>query len=176
MPNPLLIIVTYPEGDDWRAAICGPVGDEPPVESGLNVGQVERLADAALNEPSRHAAIRFVVAMWAELETELPGLRNSGMFASHELREGVPLRADWDELCVRGRPLLDHHGRDLVQMLGFTIDPGPTSASVLNVAGTKRAVAVFLDEGEEFEQPADRFAATSPVSRRSWARAAPSTG
>ena len=86
------------------------------------------------------------------------------MLASHELRDGVPTRADWEQLCERGRPLLDHQGRDLVQQLGFTIEAGPTSASVLNIADTKRAVAVFLDEGEEFEQAADRFGATSPVS------------
>ncbi len=164
VPNPLLLVVAYREEDEWKAAICGPAGDDPPVESGLDLGQVERLADAALNEPSRHAAIRFLAAMWAELETELPGLRNAGMLASHELRDGVPLRPDWDELCERGRPLLDHHGRDLVQQLGFTIETGPTSASVLEIAGTKRAVAVFLDEGEEFEQAGERFGATSPVS------------
>ena len=78
VPNPLLLVVAYPDGEEWKAAICGPAGDEPPVESGLDLGQVERLADAALNEPSRHAAIRFLSAMWAELETELPGLRNAG--------------------------------------------------------------------------------------------------
>lgn len=164
VPNPLLVVVAYPEGGDWKASICGPAGDEPPVEGNLEIGQVERLADAALNEPTRHAAIRFLSAMWAELETELPGLRNAGMLASHELRDGVPLRADWAALCDRGRPFLDHSGRDLVQQLGFTIEAGPTSASVLEIAETKRAVAVFLDEGEEFEQPGDRFGATSPVS------------
>lgn len=163
-PNPLLVVVAYRDGDEWKAAICGPAGDDPPVETDLDLGQVERLADAALNEPTRHAAIRFLSAMWAELETELPGLRNAGMLASHELRDGVPTRADWDSLCDRGRPLLDHHGRELVEQLGFTIEPGPTSASVLNVADTKRAVAVFLDEGEEFEQAGERFGATSPVS------------
>src|SRR4051794_22970210 len=99
VPNPLLVVVAYPEGDDWNASICGPIGDEPPVEGDLEIGQVERLADAALNEPTRHAAIRFLSAMWAELETELPGLRNAGMLASHELRDGVPLRADWASLC-----------------------------------------------------------------------------
>jgi hypothetical protein len=164
VPNPFLLIVAYPDGDGWKALICGPAGDEPPVKGNLDIGQLDRLADKALNEPTRHAAIRFLSAMWAELETELPGLRNAGMLASHELRDGVPLRADWASLCDRGRPLLDHSGRELVQQLGFTIEPGPTSASVLEIAETKRAVAVFLDEGEEFEQSGDRFGATSPVS------------
>lgn len=154
----------YQSGDGWKAAVCGPAGDEPPVESDLDLGQVERLAAAALDEPTRHAATRFLLAMWSELETELPGVRNAGMFASHELRDGVPLRPDWADLCASGAPLLAHHGRGLVEQLGFKIAPGPTSASVLEVGTTKRAVAVFLDEGEEFEQAANRFGATSPVS------------
>jgi hypothetical protein len=163
-PNPLLLVVAYPAGEGWKAAVCGPAGDEPPVESDLDLGQVERLAAAALDEPTRHAATRFLSAMWAELETELPGVRNAGMLASHELRDGVPLRADWSQLCEQGRTLLDRQGRGLVEQLGFTVSAGPTSSAVLEIGSTKRAVAVFLDEGEEFEHAADRFGATSPVS------------
>ena len=165
VPNPLLLVVAYPDGEEWKAAICGPAGDEPPVESGLDLGQVERLADAALNEPSRHAAIRFLSAMWAELETELPGLRNAGMLASHELRDGVPTRADWEQLCDRGRPLLDHHGRDLVQQLGFTIEArtdlrlgsraSPTPSARSRCSSTR---------ARSSSSAADRFGATSPVS------------
>jgi hypothetical protein len=72
-PNPLLLVGAYQDDGSWRASICGPVGDEPPVESDLELGEVERIAAAALSEPSRHAAIRFLASIWSELEHELPG-------------------------------------------------------------------------------------------------------
>jgi hypothetical protein len=86
------------------------------------------------------------------------------MFATHELRDGVPARGDWQEACTRGHTLLGYRGRKLVERLGFSVETHATAASVLSIAGTKRAIAVFLDEGEDFETPADRFAAGSPVS------------
>jgi hypothetical protein len=157
-------VSAYPENGGWKAAICGPAGDEPPVESGLELSEVERIAAAALAEPTRHAAIRFLSSIWSELENELPGLRNHGMFATHELRDGVPERRDWDEACGKGRELVAYRGRDLVERLGFSVEAHATAASVLMVNGGKRAVAIFLDEGEEFETSGDRFAGTSPVS------------
>jgi hypothetical protein len=163
-PNPLLLVTAYSENGSWKAAICGPAGDDPPVEAGLELSEVERIAAAALAEPTRHAAIRFLSAIWAELETELPGLRNQGMFATHDLRDGVPTRSDWSDACTQGKPLLVHQGRELVEKLGFTVGIHATAASVLSIAGSKRAIAVFLDEGEEFEAAADRFGAASPVS------------
>jgi hypothetical protein len=52
----------------------------------------------------------------------------------------------------------------LVEGLGFAVEQLGTTASVLASAKTKRAVAVFLDEGESFDDPATRFSGTSPVS------------
>jgi hypothetical protein len=163
-PSPLLLVAAYGADDGWKASICGPVGDEPPAESNLELGEVERIASAALGEPSHHAAIRFLSSIWDELENELPGLRNQGMFASHELRDGLPLRADWAAACDRGRSLLGFRGRQLVERLGFSVESHGAATSVLSVVGTKRAVAVFLDEGEEFETSGKRFVASSPVS------------
>jgi len=85
--SPLLLVAAYQHDGGWKASICGPVGDDPPAEGGLELGEVERIAAAALAEPNRHSAIRFLGSIWAELETELPGLRNQGMFAAHELRD-----------------------------------------------------------------------------------------
>ncbi len=163
-PIPLLLVAAYRADDGWKASICGPVGDEPPAEGDLELSEVERISAAALAEPSRNAAIRFLGSIWAELEHELPGLRNQGMFASHELRDGLPLRSDWADACTRGRSLLGFRGRELVEQLGFSVQTHGTSASVLSITGTKRAVAVFLDEGEDFETSGKRFGAASPVS------------
>ena len=70
-PASLLLVVAYPDGDEARATLCGPVGDAPPVESGLDLSQVERLCAAALREPSRHAAVRLLAGMLDGLRAEL---------------------------------------------------------------------------------------------------------
>lgn len=162
-PNPLLAVIAFRDGDSWAAALCGPAGDQPPVISKIELAQAERLAQAALAEPSRHAALRFLTAMLPEVGADLPGLRNHGMFASHELRDRVPERGDWDQLCDQARPLLAHRGRDLIERLGFRVQEHGTTTSVLAAGDHKRAVAVFLDEGEVFEEPTLRFEGASPV-------------
>lgn len=161
-PSPVLLVVTH----DSKAAICGPVGDNPPVISDLGIDQVERLCSAALAEPNRHSAVRFLVAMLDGLHTTelLPGLRNMGMLATHELRSGVPARADWESSCGRGKKLLSLKGRQLIEGLGFGVETLSTTSSVLTIDDAKRVVAVFLDEGEGFEDPATRFNGISPVS------------
>lgn len=162
--SPLLLVIAYKHDGEWTASICGPVGDDPPSESGVALSEVERIAAAALAEPNRHAAIRFLGSIWAELETDLPGLQNRGMFASHELREGLPVREDWNVSCERGLPLLEYRGRELVERLGFAVETHATAASILSITGSKRAVAVFLDEGEDYEASAKRFLGSTPVS------------
>ena len=162
-PSPLLLVAAYESEGRWCASICGPTGDDPPVVDGLDLDQIERFAKAALAEPTRHAAIRFLVAMLPEVGADLPGVRNQGMFATHELREGVQLRADWAALTASAAPMLALHGRDLVTSLGFSITTHGTATSVLAIDENKRAIAVFLDEGEGFEEPIVRFDGSSPV-------------
>lgn len=161
-PSPVLLVVTH----DSKSAICGPVGDNPPVINDLGIDQVERLCSAALAEPNRHSAVRFLVGMLDGLHTTelLPGVRNMGMLATHEMRTGVPARTDWEASCKRGKKLLPLKGRQLVESLGFGVQTLSTTSSVLTINGSKRVVAVFLDEGEGFEDPASRFNGISPVS------------
>ncbi len=56
---PLLVVVAYPKDRPDRALVCGPAGEEPPVVE-LDHARAERLAAAALDEPTRHLAIRFL--------------------------------------------------------------------------------------------------------------------
>ncbi|MPZ15673.1 MAG: hypothetical protein GEU73_14835, partial [Chloroflexi bacterium] len=164
-PSPVLVVVAHPDHGTERAMICGPVGENPPVVGGLELAQVERLCAAALAEPTRHVAVRFLVAMLEGLHAELiPGIRNMGMLATHELRVGVPQRPDWDESSQLSKKLLPLRGRQLVEALGFGVETLSTNSSVLTIEGAKRVVAVFLDEGEGFEDPATRFSGGSPVS------------
>ncbi|HTX62035.1 MAG TPA: hypothetical protein VMD28_00245, partial [Acidimicrobiales bacterium] len=163
-PSPLLLVVAYEDHDGVRVTVCGAVGENPPLVAGLEPSQVERLAGAALAEPSRHAAVRLLVAMLPEVGSDLPGLRNSGLLATQELCHGVPQRPDWHQACARGKEVLALRGRALVERLGFSVEPLSVTSSVLKVKGAKRAVAIFLDEGETFDDAGERFG-TSPVSQ-----------
>jgi hypothetical protein len=161
--SPVLLAVGYPEHGEIKIALCGPAGEQPPIVV-TSLPQAERLARAAVSEPSRHAAIRFLAAMLPEVDTDLPGVRNAGLLANHELQHGVPERPDWLSACDAGKRLLTLGGRDLVEGLGFRVEQLGTTATVLSTATSKRAVAVFLDEGETFDDPATPFSGTSPVS------------
>ena len=94
---PLLVVVAYPKDHPRRATVCGPAGEDPPVVD-LDHDHTERLAKAALAEPDRHVAIRFLASALEGDPDEQPGLRNKGLLATHELLYGVPKRPDW------GRP------------------------------------------------------------------------
>ncbi|BBY96386.1 hypothetical protein MGALJ_60550 (plasmid) [Mycobacterium gallinarum] len=163
-PSPVLLVVGYPDAGGIAVAVCGPAGENPPVYFDLDISRIERLSTAALAEPTRHAAQRCLLRLLPELDSELPGIVNSGLLASHELRYGVPLRADWEAATAASRAALRKRGHDLVKALGFTVTHLGTNTSLLSAGRDRRAVAVFLDEGESFEAPGMRFEGVSPVS------------
>jgi len=162
--SPVLMVALYPSPGGVRVSVCGPAGDAPPVFADMDLPHVERIADLALAEPTHHAASRFLASALAELDSPLPGLRNVGLLATHELSTGVPARGDWGEAVRRSAPLLATQGPELVKKLGFGVQPSGTSASLLTVNGTGRAVAVFCDASEPFDAGAQRFDGSSPVS------------
>ena len=170
---PVLLVIFHPSFDRLkpsfdreRVSVCGPYGEHPPIQRDVEISQVERLADVALNEPDYHAAARFLLANLPELNTPIPGLRNVGLLATHELRKGVPHRSDWTQAVNRVSKLnmLGLRGRRLVEALGFTVENLSTNTWKLTVNGQNQAVAVFCDDGESFEAPAKRFGGVSPVS------------
>ncbi|MXW42974.1 MAG: hypothetical protein F4Z91_07800, partial [Acidimicrobiia bacterium] len=163
--SPVLLVAFYPTAEGQRVSLCGPVGEQPVVYQDIEVSQAERLADVALSEPSHHAATRFLLSTMPELDSPFPGLRNVGLLATQELKDGVPERRDWSEATRRALPLLGRRGRRLVEGLGFHIQTLATNASMLTIGGRNHAVAVFCDEDEPFEAPSSRFDSTSPVSR-----------
>lgn len=163
--SPVLIVAAYPIADGTRVSLCGPVGEHPPIQHDVEISQAERLADVALNEPSHHAATRFLIANLPEMNSELPGVRNMGLFATQELRVGVPQRSDWQKAKTRGSSLLAFQGRELVEKLGFEIENLTTNTWKLTTEDRHTAVAVFCDDDEPFEAPSQRFNATSPVSQ-----------
>jgi hypothetical protein len=158
--TPLLMVALY----DAQAAICGPAGDQPPTYADLDPELVERICRAALEEPDRHAALRRLHAIIPNVQASLAGLRNEGLFATHELEHDVRRRPDWPDANSRATPLLKERGEALLRTLGFSVEPltaGP--GSILRAAGTRTALAIFLDRNESPETPSRRFADHSPV-------------
>jgi hypothetical protein len=159
---PLLVVVGYPQEGPHRAMVCGPAGEDPPVVD-LNHAHAERLAAAALAEPDRHVAIRFLASALEGDPGDQPGLRNKGLLATHELLHGVPGRRDWGDATVRSESLLGLRDQDLVRGLGYEIEPRGRHNVLRASSGRAQAVAVFLQETEQPDQPAARFENQTPV-------------
>jgi hypothetical protein len=159
---PLLMVVAYPKDRPDRALVCGPAGEDPPVVE-LDHAHAERLAAAALDEPSRHLAIRFLADALEGNPGENPGLRNKGLLATHELLYGVPKRPDWEDATELSKPLLGLRGQDLVRGLGYEIEPRGRHNVLRTSGGRAQAVAVYLQDTEQADQPSCRFENQTPV-------------
>ena len=162
--SPVLVVALHPGSVGTSVSMCGPAGDAPPVWNDLDPSQAECIVRLALQEPNRHAAVRFLASALPEMSSPLPGLRNMGLLATHELSTGVPQRPDWDDAVRRSQPLLTVQGAKLVRRLGFGMDASGANASLLTVNGSGRAVAVFCDATEPVDAGAARFDGASPVS------------
>lgn len=161
--NPVLMVAAYPNGDRWEATVCGPEEGSAAI-TGLDLRQVERTAAAALKEQNPSAAKRTLTELLVSTKDQLvTGLTNQGLFASHELRHGVPARPDWDAANKAGASLLAETGGELVKALGYTATPVGSVANIISANGMQRAVAVLLEESELFDRPGNRFGAVSPV-------------
>jgi hypothetical protein len=162
-PAPVLLVIIYRSGDQQVASACGPIGQNPAVWDGLPLGQLERLAKAALEVFDRNQASRLIQQALPELQTALPGVSNRGLFSTHDLINGVPQHSNWNSAVQLSLPLLERKGDDLIAGLGFDIESLTPSASVLRDSGTRKAIAVFLEDHELPEVSNDRFNLQSPV-------------
>jgi hypothetical protein len=158
--TPLVVVALY----DSKAALCGPAGEQPPAYTDIELGRAERICATALEEPDRHAALRFLTAALPELEQQTSGLRNQGFFASHELTAGVPKRSDWNAATLKAKPLLRRRDRELLQALGFAVESLPGQALVLRAAESRVALAILLERNESPDVASSRFSNTSPIS------------
>ncbi len=160
---PLVLVVTYGP----QAALCGPAGENPPVCTGIEQGQAERICREALEQPDRHAALRYLRGALSAVGTELPGIRNEGLLATHELAKVSRFWGDtWSEANRKASPVLANRDEALLRSLGFNIEPCDQVTSILRAAGSNRrtAVAVLLHQAESPELQAERFGGLSPVS------------
>ncbi len=163
--SPVVVIAAHDDrawllGPNHQAAVIGPLARD----------QAERMVQAALDEPSGIAARQRLAEMYAAVAdaepdaagNALPGVANSGLFAAHEIRNGVRCRPDWGDACDTSRPLLGLRKQELIERLGFTTAPSSSHALILSDGSTSRAVAVLLEEGEHFDGASNRFQ-VSPV-------------
>ncbi len=130
----------------------------------MNSGQLERLCQELLDQPDRHSALSLLSQTLPSFDTKLPGLRNEGLFALHELEHGVPQRNDLKQASKNAKSTLEKKGLDLLNALGFSIEPLDNLTSVLRSNDRKVALAVMLHANESVEGNELRFNQLSPVS------------
>lgn len=158
---PVMVIVQQAD----RVQVCGPFGDPVLLYESLDAGQVERIARDALAAPDRHAALRLLRDALPAANSELPGIRNEGLLATHELKVGVKAHADYAESHRRAAAVVGREDRALLEALGYRIERLDNSTSVLRSRADKRvALAVLLQKTEAPEVPAARFSDMTPLS------------
>jgi hypothetical protein len=142
--------------------LFGPDPLAQPIE--LPLEQAERQLQSVLAEPDVLAATeRFAGFRKANDSTGVAGFINSGLFASHHITSNVPKRSEWEALGNKAGSLLSKRGKQLVAALGFGTQPGPNGTMLLSIGGhPPRAVAVLLDDSEQFDAKTQRFQ-LSPV-------------
>lgn len=159
---PLVVAVVHPKG----VTLCGPVGVDPFVHPNVEHALAERICREALAQPNRHAAIAFLRDALPAAESPLPGVRNEGFLATHQLVVGAPRLPGWNDAQAHSTPLLGLRDEDMLRSLGFTLEPCDQVSTLLRDAGgnKKVGVAVLLHAEESFEVEALRFNGLSPVS------------
>jgi hypothetical protein len=158
--TPVLIAILL---EDGRVTIFGPVATSAPVRP-VALDQAERLLQAVLDEANPVAARTRLTGLMQSLDTtSIPGVKNSGLFANHELRTGVPKRADWADACVSAQRILNLREDELINQLGYTTGGVGAHALVLTGKGPRpEAIAVMLNDRETFDANSQRFS-ISPV-------------
>jgi len=165
-PVPVLLVALY----ESKAAIYAPLGERSAVYLDLEIDLVERLCSTALTELDRHSALRFLKTAIPEIDPQassrIPGLRNEGLFALHELDYGVrkERKDEWEVLSHKSGSLLTLRGEELLKSLGFEIIQMPGPTQVLISKDNKVALAVLLDRSEGIETPSTRFSGKTPIS------------
>jgi len=142
--------------------LFGPDPQAQPVE--LSTEQAQRQLQSVLDEPDVLSATERIAGFRkAHESTAVAGYTNSGLFATYHLTQNLPQRPDWDDLNQTGTGLLTARGTKLIDALGFKSKPATGGAVLLSTpTDASRAVAVLLDDTEQFDSKSPRFQ-LSPV-------------
>ena len=154
----LVVIAIETKG---RVHLFGPAEDRQPIS--VEAAMAQRVLQAALEDPTPLMARRSLVSFYDNFgSTEMAGIKNKGLFATHHLRDNLPQRKDWIELQSQGQDLAKKRHRELITALGFEISTEERNTLILKAGPEKRVVAVLLEDNETFESPSGRFP-SSPV-------------
>ncbi len=155
------VVIAANHGD--RVSLFGPSPDRQ--RAILKPAIAQRLAQNFLDAPDVLTAVREIVGFYdAHSTTDLGGIKNKGLFASHHLRENLPHRRDWADLSAQGYDLTEKRHRGLIEALGFDIAKEERNVLVLRTESPEsRVVALVLEDNENFDAPSNRFP-TSPIS------------
>lgn len=158
--TPVVLVVEVESG---AVVLFGPNSAVAPMKP-LAIDQAERILQAVLDEPNPVAARTRLSSLVQSLETtSIAGVKNSGLFANHELKEGVPHRADWVNACEASLALLPQRDHELIEHLGYRTGAAGAHALVLFGTGPRpEAIAVMLEDSETFDADSQRFS-ISPV-------------
>jgi len=151
----------------WKGgtAICGPSeSGTPPIIPDVPTAVADALLRAALAQPDRHSARQFLDDHLHDLDQRVPGLRNEGLFATHNLQTRVRDRGDWAAAAGRALPARTLRGEELLKALGFSINRGAGQCLVLRHGESKVALAVLVDRGTSLDLAHPAFNGESPVS------------
>ena len=151
-------VVVAVEVDSTHAVLVGHNSDWPPTPK-IEQSLIARILEAALADPNPIAARERITMLREALDTTaLPGLKNSGLFANHELAVGVPKRPDFSSACAKSVPMLALQHKPLLSALGFTTEAVGGNAELLRGSGkNKLAVAVVLQDSEMFNVHSNRL-------------------
>ena len=163
--TPVMIVVETGHGEEAKCSLAGPIGEYPLYVSDLTPLQAIAVCRAALEQPDRHSATRFLFRTLSGLGSPVPGLRNEGFLAAHELEVGVPHRSDWITASNNGAAATASRGRELIRVLGYEVEDDPNGKhSILLTSNRKIAVALYLNQDEEPELSALRYSNITPIS------------
>lgn len=134
-----------------------PLGPLPHAQAQLRLQSI-------LDEPDGIRATQRIRAIEQAYETiGSAGFSNHFLFAAYHLQKDVPRRSDWARNAERAASIQQKRGRDLIAALGFTSEDAAGGALVLrSTSGSRRAIAVLLNESEQFDQKSPHYP-ISPV-------------
>ena len=154
----LVVIAIETKG---RVHLYGPAEDRQPIS--VEAATAQRVLQAALEDPTPLMARRSLVSFYDNFgSTEMAGIKNKGLFATHHLRDNLPQRKDWKDLQSQGQDLAKKRHRELITALGFEISAEERNTLILKAGPEKRVIAVLLEDNEAFDSPSGRFP-SSPV-------------
>lgn len=162
--NPVLVIV--PQENTDSVSLCGVSGENPPVYRDVDVNQTKRVCTTAVDKQNRNSAERFLNQTLQELSQDFAGINNQGLLATHELKNGVPKRSDWEPAQRKAEDIMSDDAEELVNNLGYKKDELTDQSYILKseTKDKEQAVAVFLDETESYDHSQERFVGDTPIS------------